>query len=237
MPKKKSSRADDIVQDDKANEDELLKDEQNTVQEDNQDITLANETRISGYDLNEVLKRWPEILSIDFNEYFAKGFRPMDKPAFGKRYIGLHRRKGNVWRSLGEYTEERWRALNELFDDYVLSTVKDEPVKPKKKGKEDKKVKVEDEEEEEEEEEEEVKVTEKKISLLNVFLRPPEDLPKVLNVNPITLFYFLWAKEKGYEKGFSDFLNEVVFTYFNEKGVVPIMQVSEEWKVEGSYDR
>jgi len=150
-------------------------------------------------ELTEIPEDWK---TIPIQDYFDKGFRPYIRISKGRRYITLKR--GRYEKSLGPYSEERWKLLLSLRPE--MERMEDDYIKniPEPKTRSQRRA---------------------KSSLLNVRLDPPPTLPRSIQLHPRTLAYYEWAVSKGYDKSIGDFLNEVCYAYFLEKGIEPVIYV------------
>jgi len=116
------------------------------------------------------------------------------KPYRDRDYIVL--RKGSMKRSVGRYTDELWRAVWEMYEQYA----------PRQ-------------------EEGQQRGRSPVTSLLTAGLSKPSEVPGRIRLDLETLAYYEWVRTKGYGGSLSDFINDCVKLYFQEHGIRPMIVI------------
>jgi len=154
--------------------------------------------------LKQVYEEWDQLHTVPVQDYIDKGFRPYKRIRGNYMYITL--KKGKFEKSLGPYTEARWRLLMSMMpkkeDDAYLSRVPEKKPTGKTRRK----------------------------NILGIKITKPSLIPTTFKPSLDTLYYYKLAQNYGYEGSFEDFINETVKAYFLRNGLVPglILTVEEE---------
>lgn len=147
--------------------------------------------------LMDVPEEWR---SLPLQEMVDEGWKPRTKTTRNQLYLTL--RKGQHERSLGQYSEDKWNLLMEMFP--KLKEVSEEPPhvdvgnvsqKPSKATSTG--------------------------GLLGGRLKKPEALGTAIGLSLETLNWYEHLRLKGYDKSIGDFLSDVVHLYFKEQGLRP----------------
>lgn len=170
----------------------------------------VEEADASSGGLPEIPEEWKRI---PIQDYFDKGFRPYKHNVDGKLYITL--KKGRFEKSLGPYSEDRWQLLLSMYPKKIIEARRSEERKKVEDYEYLKSVP------------EPRSSSRRRSALLKVSLAPPPSLPRTIEINPKTLSYYEWALSKGYKGSLGDFLNEVCYAYFAEKGIEPVIYIVE----------
>lgn len=143
------------------------------------------------------------------------GFHPLKKRVGDKEYLIM--RRGDRTFSFGPYTEEKFKVAKEISDKYAAEREMEKIERELR----------------EEAELESVKRYRRRDEgggtwwpkPLTAGIGKPAGIPTTFRIHPEILWYYEWARQRGYDRPLDMFLQECTKAYFRSQGIYPAMVV------------